>query len=136
MVTRMFETSAEPASASTSGTDRRVATRKRVAIGAIAVLLVAGGVLAGLVATRGKAAAAAVGPTMAGSPPAMTAGRGAPVPFIEQEAAGAKTNGTVLAESRAWDTLAGEAVGRRAVTLHGQGKYVEFTLTQPANAID
>jgi hypothetical protein len=136
MVTRMFETSAEPASASTSGTDRRVATPKRVAIGAIAVLLVAGGVLAGLVATRGKAAAATIGPTVAGSPPAMTAGRGAPVPFIEQEAAGATTNGTVLAESRAWDTLAGEAVGRRAVTLHGQGKYVEFTLTQPANAID
>ena len=58
------------------------------------------------------------------------------MPFVEQEAANATTNGAVLAESRNWDTLAGEAVGRSAVTLTGTGKYVEFTTTQPANSLD
>ncbi|HEY0870191.1 MAG TPA: glycosyl hydrolase family 28-related protein, partial [Acidothermaceae bacterium] len=74
--------------------------------------------------------------TVAGSVPSLTAGRGAPVPFVEQEAVNAATNGVVLAKSRAWDTLAGEAVGRTAVTLTGRGKYVEFTTTQPANSLD
>ncbi|WP_394846079.1 discoidin domain-containing protein [Pendulispora brunnea] len=63
-------------------------------------------------------------------------GRGATVPFIEQEAENAVTNGTVLAMNRNAGTLAGEASGRRAVTLSGQGQYVEFTLTEPANSID
>jgi len=62
------------------------------------------------------------------------AGRGASVPFIEYEAEDAATNGSVLAMNRAAGTLAGEASGRRAVTLSGQGQFVEFTLTAQANA--
>jgi len=63
-------------------------------------------------------------------------GRGATVPFVEYEAENAATNGSVLASSRTAGTLASEASGRRAVTLSGQGQYVEFTLTAPANSID
>jgi polygalacturonase len=63
------------------------------------------------------------------------AGRGATVPFTEQGAENASTNGSVIA-SRTAETLGGEASGRKAVTLSGQGKYVEFTLTAPANSID
>ncbi|MEV6646713.1 discoidin domain-containing protein [Amycolatopsis sp. NPDC051371] len=67
---------------------------------------------------------------------ALAAGRGASVPFLEQEAENAATNGTIIGPNRAAGTLAGEASGRKAVTLSGQGKYVEFTLTAPANSID
>src|SRR6266516_1150736 len=62
-------------------------------------------------------------------------GRGATVPFTEYEAEDAATNGTVLASSRTATTLASEGNGRAAVTLAGTGRYVEFTLTQPADAV-
>src|SRR5215510_14670059 len=64
-----------------------------------------------------------------------TAAVGATSPFVEQEAENAVTNGTILS-SRVWRTLAYEASGRRAVQLVGHGKFVEFTLTAPANAMD
>ncbi|UOX89439.1 discoidin domain-containing protein [Amycolatopsis sp. FBCC-B4732] len=82
---------------------------------------------------------AAAGLTIAAAPAestALAAGRGATVPFLEQEAETAATNGSVIGPSRAAGTLAGEASGRKAVTLSGQGQYVEFTLTAPANSID
>jgi hypothetical protein len=82
---------------------------------------------------------AAAGLTIAAVPagsPALAAGRGASVPFLEQEAENATTNGSVIGPNRAAGTLAGEASGRKAVTLSGQGQYVEFTLTAPANSID
>jgi hypothetical protein len=60
---------------------------------------------------------------------------GATFPYVEQEAEAAATNGTILS-SRVWRTLAYEASGRKAVQLVGQGKFVEFTLTAPANAMD
>jgi hypothetical protein len=63
-------------------------------------------------------------------------GRGATVPFVEYEAEDAATNGTVLAPSRTATTLASEGSGRSAVTLSGTGRYVEFTLTAQANAVD
>jgi len=73
------------------------------------------------------------------APPALSPlsvpGRGARVSFIEHEAEDAVTNGTVLAKDRTRGTLAAEASGRRAVTLSGAGQYVEFTLTEPANAL-
>src|SRR6266511_3030277 len=62
-------------------------------------------------------------------------GRGASVPFTEYEAEDAATNGTVLASSRTVGVLAAEASGRQAVTLSGPGRYVEFTLAEPANAV-
>ncbi|WIY06852.1 glycosyl hydrolase family 28-related protein [Amycolatopsis mongoliensis] len=85
------------------------------------------------------AVVAAVGLTIAAAPAgssALAAGRGASVPFVEQEAETAATNGSVIGPNRAAGTLAGEASGRKAVTLSGQGQYVEFTLTAPANSID
>src|ERR1043165_1779672 len=60
---------------------------------------------------------------------------GASLPYVEQEAESAATNGTILS-ARVWRTLAYEASGRKAVQLVGQGKFVEFTLTAPANAMD
>ncbi|RSD25359.1 discoidin domain-containing protein [Amycolatopsis eburnea] len=82
---------------------------------------------------------AAAGLTIAAAPAestALGAGRGASVPFLEQEAETAATNGSVIGPNRAAGTLAGEASDRKAVTLSGQGQYVEFTLTAPANSID
>ncbi|MBJ6362541.1 carbohydrate-binding protein [Paenibacillus sp. GCM10012307] len=63
-------------------------------------------------------------------------GRGANVPFtiIEAESSANRTNGTVLAPNFKPGDYAGEASGRSAVYLDGTGKYVEFTLTSPANA--
>jgi hypothetical protein len=73
--------------------------------------------------------------TVAAIDPALTAGRGADVQFVEQEAENADTNGTVLGYDTTAYTLAAEASGRQAVKLTAPGQYVEFTLTRPANAI-
>jgi hypothetical protein len=78
---------------------------------------------------------AALGPPAALSA-LQVAGRGATVPFLEQEAETAATNGSVVGPDRTAGTLPGEASGRKAVTLSGQGRYVEFTLTAPANSIN
>jgi hypothetical protein len=91
-------------------------------------------------AAAGLGAATLVGlalaaPHGAPSAAAATGGRGASVPFTEYEAESAATNGTVIGPSRTAGTLAGEASGRKAVTLSGNGKYVEFTLTAAANAV-
>jgi Pectate lyase superfamily protein len=87
--------------------------------------------------------AAVAGPTSPGAPPAtraaidpaLTAGRGADLGFIEQEAETATTNGTVIGPSTAAYTLPAEASGRSAVQLTGAGQYVQFTLPKAANAI-
>jgi hypothetical protein len=93
-------------------------------------------------ATAGAAGAAAAGHPAAGSPavtraaldPALVRGRGADVAFLEQEAEGAATTGTVIGPDRTAYTLPSEASGRRAVRLTA-GQYVEFTLPRAANAI-
>jgi hypothetical protein len=86
-------------------------------------------------AAAGGAAQSAPRSTVAAIDPALTAGRGADLGVIEQEAENADTNGTVLPfDTRAY-TLAAEASGRQAVKLTAPGQYVEFTLTRPANAI-
>ncbi|WAL70518.1 glycosyl hydrolase family 28-related protein [Kitasatospora sp. YST-16] len=72
--------------------------------------------------------------TRAGIDPALTAGRGARVDFLEQEAEHAATTGSVIAADRTAYTLAAEASGRSAVKL-APGQYVEFTLPKDANAI-
>lgn len=63
------------------------------------------------------------------------AAAGASVPFVEQEAESADTNGSVVGPDRTYTKLPSEASGREAVTLSSPGQYVEFTLTQPANAM-
>jgi hypothetical protein len=62
---------------------------------------------------------------------------GAPVPFTEYLAAtDSTTNGTVLPVDYEYGSLQSEATGRQAVELIGQGRYVSFTLTTAANAVD
>ncbi|HWL86941.1 MAG TPA: glycosyl hydrolase family 28-related protein, partial [Polyangiaceae bacterium] len=100
--------------------------------------VIAGAVLSAVACTNGdpqEASNADRAPPLTSSAISV-AGRGASVPFIEYEAEDAATNGSVLAMNRAAGTLAGEASGRRAVTLSGQGQFVEFTLTAQANAVD
>ncbi len=99
--------------------------------------------------TAATAAAAAKAPTAAKSQPASGTASpaaeqdqqgvgnvGARLPFVEQQAENARTNGRVIGPDRAYGTLAAEAVGRKAVRLQGKGKYVTFTLTKPANAVN
>ena len=95
--------------------------------------------LAALILTTTPAHAAyASGPhpavTRAALDPSLVAGRGAAVPFVEQEAERAVTTGTVIGPDRAAYTLPAEASGRSAVRLT-PGQYVEFTLPRAANAI-
>lgn len=83
-----------------------------------------------------SSAAAIDAPAATAASPAST---GAAVAFTEYNAATsphAKTNGLILGPDFRYGTLAAEATGRQAVQLVGQGKYVSFTLTEPANAVD
>ncbi len=72
--------------------------------------------------------------TRAAIDPSLVAGRGATVPFVEQEAETAATNGTVIGPSTTAYTLPAEASGRSAVSL-APGQHVDFTLPKAANAI-
>ncbi|HEX6681406.1 MAG TPA: hypothetical protein VF062_01325, partial [Candidatus Limnocylindrales bacterium] len=74
--------------------------------------------------------------TVAALDPRQTAGRGATVAFVEQEAENARTNGEVIGPDRRAYTLPSEASGRKAVKLDSPGEFVEFTLTRPANALN
>ncbi|MCX4679018.1 discoidin domain-containing protein [Streptomyces sp. NBC_01433] len=100
--------------------------------------------LASLVCTVALGTAAAVsvsgaGPATAAEQPPLSpfavAGRGAPVPFTELEAETAATSGSLIGPDRTYTSLPAEASGRRAVRLDAPGEYVEFTLTEPANAM-
>jgi hypothetical protein len=82
----------------------------------------------------GSTGAVAPAVTRAGLDPSLVAGRGADVPFQEQEAENARTDGTVIGPGRDAYTLPAEASGRSAVTLR-PGQYVQFTLPAAANAI-
>ncbi|MEV0002706.1 glycosyl hydrolase family 28-related protein [Micromonospora sp. NPDC050980] len=103
-------------------------------------ILVAVAAAVALVAPPGAATAspAPVGPavvaTRAALDPALVAGRGARVDYLEQEAEHARTTGTVIGPDRSAYTLTGEASGRRAVRLL-PGQYVEFTLPRATNAL-
>jgi hypothetical protein len=82
------------------------------------------------------AAGSALAMGFPGAAQAATGGAGATLPYVEQQAEAAATNGTIIGPSYSQGNLADEASGRKAVTLGGQGKYVEFTLTQPTNSVD
>ncbi|MEV0269965.1 glycosyl hydrolase family 28-related protein [Hamadaea sp. NPDC050747] len=101
-----------------------------------ALALLATGALVASGVVGASPAAAANGPvvTRAALDPALVAGRGAAVPFAEQEAENAATTGTVIGPSRQAYTLPAEASGRTAVQLT-PGQYVEFTLPATANAL-
>lgn len=96
--------------------------------------LVVAVVAAGLAVPVAAGAAPAPVVTRAALDPALVAGRGADVAFVEQEAENATTTGTVIGPDRTAYTLPSEASGRRAVRL-APGEHVEFTLPEAANAI-
>ncbi|MDN3356686.1 choice-of-anchor D domain-containing protein [Actinomadura sp. DC4] len=76
--------------------------------------------------------------TLSASPAsaAATGGVGATLPYVEVQAENSATNGTVIGPSAAYNTLPAEASYRKAVTLQGSGKYVEFTTPVATNSID
>ncbi|WP_328422420.1 discoidin domain-containing protein [Micromonospora sp. NBC_00389] len=114
----------------TTGTAHHLRHPTRAGLAAIAAtLLVATSVTA--LAVTGTATPASA----AGLSPFDIPGRGATVPFVEQEAEKAAHNGTKIGPDRRYGTLPSEASGREAVTLDSVGEYVEFTLTAPANAV-
>ncbi|GIF48094.1 ASPM-SPD-2-Hydin domain-containing protein [Asanoa ferruginea] len=104
-------------------------TRRRAGLAILASsALVAGSIAVVTLATGSPAVAA-------GLSPFDIVGRGATVPFIEQEAEKVAHNGTKIGPTRFYGQLPAEASGREAVTLDAVGEYVEFTLTAPANAV-
>ncbi|SFE99397.1 Right handed beta helix region [Actinacidiphila alni] len=105
--------------------------RSTVWLASATAAAVAAGGLALAVTTQAASAA----PTVSSVSPFAVSG-GASVPFTEYEAEAAATNGSAVGPDYTQSTVASEASGRRAVNLSGQGKYVEFTLTAPANAVD
>src|ERR1700722_13148413 len=122
-------------SASTTGVRLRwLAWPSRLAVLATACLMASGAATAVAAAGTADASAAPV-VTRAAIDPSLTSGRGANVPFVEQEAENAVTDGTVIGPSTQAYTLAAEASGRSAVSL-APGQYVKFTLSAAANAIN
>ncbi|MEV6965020.1 glycosyl hydrolase family 28-related protein [Hamadaea sp. NPDC051192] len=101
---------------------------------ALALLATGALVASGVVGASPAAAANSPVVTRAALDPALVTGRGAAVPFAEQEAENAATNGSVIGPSRQAYTLPAEASGRTAVQL-APGQYVEFTLPAAANAV-
>jgi hypothetical protein len=87
---------------------------------AAAATLLAAGVV---VLTASPAAAAASG------------GAGATLPYVEVQAENSSTNGTVIGPSAAYNTLPAEASYRKAVTMQGGGKFVEFTAPTATNSM-
>jgi hypothetical protein len=66
---------------------------------------------------------------------AATGGVGATLPYVEVQAENSATNGTQIGPSAVYNTLPSEASYRKAVTLQGSGKYVEFTTPVATNSI-
>lgn len=110
-------------------------TRSSTLVAAVAAasLILSAAVVAPAAAAPPKAPAAPV-VTRAAIAPELTAGRGADVGFLEQEAENAVTNGTRIGPSREAYSIEAEASGRKAVKLL-PGQWVEFTLPAAANAI-
>ena len=112
-------TSASPTESEQRMSIPQVRNRSRLAVVLSGVLVIAGIT----VVTAGPAAAAASG------------GVGATLPYVEVQAENSATNGTVIGPSAVYGTLPAEASYRKAVTLQGSGKYVEFTTPVATNSI-
>ncbi|MFJ8883708.1 carbohydrate-binding protein [Streptomyces sp. NPDC102402] len=61
--------------------------------------------------------------------------RGATLPYTTYEAESGSTNATTTGPDRTYLSVPSEASGRKAVVLDSTGEYVQFTLTEPANAL-
>ncbi|WP_127476034.1 glycosyl hydrolase family 28-related protein [Microbacterium sulfonylureivorans] len=111
-------------------------TRSRTLVAAVAAASLTLGVVVAAPAASAAPPQAGAAPfvTRAALAPALVAGRGADVAFLEQEAENAVTNGTVIGAGREAYTVEAEASGRKAVKLL-PGQHVEFTLPEAANAI-
>jgi hypothetical protein len=93
----------------------------------------------GLAAFVGSATLAAAGAVALPATPAFaaaTGGVGATLPYVEVQAENSATNGTIIGPTANYGTLPDEASYRKAVTLQGTGKFVEFTTPAPTNSID
>jgi parallel beta-helix repeat protein len=112
---------------------RRGHVATTAAAAAVALTLVAGTASAALAQAR-PTPPAPTPVTRAALDPALVEGRGADVPFVEQEAENAVTTGTVIGPGRDAYTIEAEASGRSAVRLTA-GQHVEFTLPAAANGI-
>jgi alpha-1,3-glucanase-like protein/ricin-type beta-trefoil lectin protein len=66
---------------------------------------------------------------------AATGGVGASLPYAEIQAENSATNGSPIGPSATYGTVASESSYRKAVTLAGTGKYVEFTTPRATNSI-
>ncbi len=94
---------------------------------------------------RGRIAAAVAGATLVASGvvaltadpafAAATGGVGATLPYVEVQAENSTTNGTIIGPSAVYNTLPSEASYRKAVTLQGSGKFVQFTTPVATNSI-
>ncbi|MBE9924758.1 mycodextranase [Cellulosimicrobium cellulans] len=118
---------------STNHPAARRRSARTVTATALALTLLAGGAPSALAHGTPRPPAPAV-VTRAAVDPALVEGRGAAVPFLEQEAENAVTTGTVIGPGRDAYTIEAESSGRSAVRL-AAGQNVEFTLPADANAI-
>jgi hypothetical protein len=94
------------------------------------------GRLGALIAGTTLAAAGVVALSASPAFAAATGGVGATLPYVEVQAENSATNGTIIGPSADYGTLPDEASYRKAVTLQGGGKYVEFSTPAPTNSID
>ncbi|GIG21692.1 mycodextranase [Cellulomonas chitinilytica] len=112
-----------------------MATRPLAGVAALALVAGLAAATAGPASATGRPPAPVPTPvTRAAIDPALVAGRGADLGFVEQEAENGVTNGTVIGPDRTAYTLPAEASGRTAVKLT-PGQYVEVRLPKAANAI-
>jgi hypothetical protein len=95
--------------------------RRSGAIAASAALVAAAGISAVLPANQAAAAAAG--------------GVGATLAYAEVQAENSNTNGAKIGPSAAYGQLATEASYRKAVTLQGNGQFVEFTTPTATNSM-
>ncbi|MEV1021279.1 glycosyl hydrolase family 28-related protein [Streptomyces sp. NPDC050264] len=72
----------------------------------------------------------------AGHPAVAAQARGASLPYTTYEAENGTTDAPAIGPDRTYLTPASEASGRTAVKLQETGSYVEFKLTQAANALN
>src|SRR3954454_17296100 len=89
----------------------------------------------GVILSGALVAAGLVVASVAPAAAATTGGVGATLPYVEVQAENSTTNGTVIGPSAVYGTLPAEASYRKAVTLQGSGKFVEFTAPAPTNSI-
>jgi hypothetical protein len=101
---------------------RTAGRRRRLGALVTSTALIAAGLSLALPATTAQAAGA-------------TGGVGATLPYVEVQAENSATNGTTIGPSADYGTLADEASFRKAVTLQGSGKYVEFTSPTATNSL-